>query len=241
MILAARLSLLAKRPPAYQVSDWESAVHDLGRAVGYGLEWVLDEPELVDAETGLRRQLETLPPEAPFGAFHNGDVVLARLCYAVVRQLKPACVVETGVCYGVTSAFILAALERNGKGTLHSIDLPPLGSDGDRFVGWAVTDGSSKSRWQLHRGVSGKILPALLQRTGPVDVFIHDSLHTYRNMRLEFELVWPHMPPGGVLISDDIQGNAAFQDFANRSDAAFRVAMRELEKDSLLGVLVKRI
>ena len=35
-------------------------------------------------------------------------------------------VVETGVAHGVTSRFILEALERNGRGFLWSIDLPPL-------------------------------------------------------------------------------------------------------------------
>jgi len=45
--------------------------------------------------------------------------------------------------------------------------------------------------------------------------------------------------PGGVIISDDIEGNSAFQEFAGRGDVAFHGAIRELQKDSLLGVLGK--
>ena len=36
--------------------------------------------------------------------------------YYLVRTRKPECVVETGVCNGMSSSVILAALERNGHG-----------------------------------------------------------------------------------------------------------------------------
>ena len=42
--------------------------------------------------------------------------------YALVRKLQPDSVVETGVYNGVSTASILAALDRNGHGRLHSID-----------------------------------------------------------------------------------------------------------------------
>lgn len=45
--------------------------------------------------------------------------------------------------------------------------------------------------------------------------------------------------PSGVIISDDIERNAAFQELAECSDVAFHAAIRELQKDSLLGVLAK--
>src|SRR5262249_37748499 len=44
--------------------------------------------------------------------------------YALVRHLRPAACLETGVYYGGNSAFILAALHCNGAGRLVSIDLP---------------------------------------------------------------------------------------------------------------------
>jgi len=45
------------------------------------------------------------------------------LLYAMVRALKPEVVVETGVANGVSSSFILKALDRNSRGRLYSIDL----------------------------------------------------------------------------------------------------------------------
>ena len=46
--------------------------------------------------------------------------------YALMRRLAPRTVVETGVCNGFSTAFILAALERNGAGELHSLDFPEV-------------------------------------------------------------------------------------------------------------------
>jgi hypothetical protein len=44
--------------------------------------------------------------------------------YALTRLLRPRHVVEVGVSSGVSSAYFLQGLERNGRGTLHSVDLP---------------------------------------------------------------------------------------------------------------------
>ena len=92
-----------------------------------------------------------LPPDAPFSLFHNGDFGLGRLCYMLVRVTRPSSVVETGVCYGVTSAFLLQAIRVNGNGCLHSIDFPPFGQSGDEFVGRLVPE-QLRSYWRLHRG-----------------------------------------------------------------------------------------
>jgi hypothetical protein len=54
----------------------------------------------------------------------------------------------------------------------------------------------------------------LLESLGDVDVFIHDSEHTYGTMMFEFKSVWPHLRRLGVLVSDDIEESRAFHDFA---------------------------
>jgi len=44
--------------------------------------------------------------------------------YNLIRDTRPSIVVETGVASGVSTAYILQALEDNRKGKLYSIDLP---------------------------------------------------------------------------------------------------------------------
>ena len=63
-------------------------------------------------------------------------------------------------------------------------------------------------------GDSRLVLPGLLSQLGQVDVFIHDSSHTYEDMKFEFETSYPHIRSGGLLLSDDADFNAAFPECA---------------------------
>lgn len=134
--------------------------------------------------------------------------------YAAVRALAPDCIVETGVANGVSSSYLLLALEKNGRGHLHSIGLEdaaflPLGKD----PGWLVPRWL-RPGWRVHLGDSREILPCLLKELGKIGIFIHDSLHTYDHMIWEFETAYPHLVSGGILISDDALWNNSFYDFA---------------------------
>lgn len=122
--------------------------------------------------------------------------------YLLVRAIKPRVMVETGVLYGASSAHFLAALAHNGGGDLHSIDLGvgPEEPPNDFFV-----PDDLKSRWQLIIGDSRRELPQLLAQVGPIDLFHHDSLHTFEHMTWEYETVLPHLTAGGVLSSDDVR------------------------------------
>lgn len=52
------------------------------------------------------------------------DLSIAPFLYVLCRISRPGVVVETGVGPGVSSTFILRALQRNRSGSLISIDLP---------------------------------------------------------------------------------------------------------------------
>lgn len=223
------------RPPSYRPEPWEVVVDGLEARLGPGLRAFLAEPALADVERDVSRAVEDLSSRAPFPLVYNADVSLARLCYAICRAVRPAVVVETGVAYGVTSAFILQALEVNGHGALHSVDRPPFVRDVERFVGCLVPT-ALRGRWRLHRGVSGRLLPRLLPRLRRADVFVHDSRHTYRNIRRELRTVTPYLAPDGVVIADDVDRNRAFQEWATWARPSFWSTARQAEKGSLLGV-----
>jgi hypothetical protein len=195
----------------------------------------LDEVEKLESEVAKRMQL--LEGIAPFTTAHHADFSLARLCYIVCRFLRPDIVVETGVAYGVTTAFILKALESNGKGNLHSVDLPPLGKNADKFVGYLVPE-ELKDRWVLHRGVSKRVFPELLPQLKKVDIFVHDSLHTYWNIRYELQSVTPYLSRPAIVIADDIQNNSAFQEWALKTSPTTWWTFQETDKDSVAGLAV---
>jgi predicted O-methyltransferase YrrM len=146
-------------------------------------------------------------------------------------------VVETGVGYGVTTAFLLQALAANGAGVLRSIDLPPLERGAEDYAGVLVPL-ELRARWMLHRGMSRRVLPGVLAEAGVVDLFVHDSMHTLENMRFELGQAWQRLARGGAIVADDIEGNAAFAELAEES-ATCAVAVRQAEKPALFGVAVK--
>ncbi|MBA2712656.1 MAG: class I SAM-dependent methyltransferase [Rubrobacteraceae bacterium] len=219
-------------PPSYETVLWERALEDLGRHFD-GVAAMLEEPALREVEEDTRRLLAELRPEDAFLPHWALDSVMARCCYLVCRLARPEVTVETGVAYGVSSAFILKALEANGRGTLHSVDLPPPRRGYERSWGVAVPE-ALKGRWRLHRGTSASVLPRLLQEISTVDLFVHDSLHTHRNMRREFDSIWPHLRKGGLLLADDIDRNLAFDELRRKDPALWRV-VRDRETSPLHG------
>jgi hypothetical protein len=84
------------------------------------------------------------------------------------------------------------------------------------------------------------VLPQLISRLSAIDIFLHDSLHTYRNMKCEFHTVWPKLSAGGILLSDDVELNRAFEQFTYRSSVLFAAVGREEKKDSHFGVIIKK-
>jgi hypothetical protein len=148
--------------------------------------------------------------------------------YALIRHMRAQTVVETGVLHGLTSAFMLEALRVNKSGVLISIDLPstfeggPSNADGfdDTLPprlppGWVV-DEALRPSWSLRLGSSADLLPEICREAGSVDIFLHDSEHTYATMQMEFETAWPAIREGGLLIADNIDCNTAFFDFCRK-------------------------
>jgi len=150
--------------------------------------------------------------------------------YRLLRELQPEVAVETGVCNGVSTAFLLLALEDNRKGFLHSIDLPEIAGeeyeegtfwDGKggavippgKKTGWMVPPGL-RERWRLVLGRSQDELSPLLERVGEIDFFMHDSEHSYECMSFEFRTAWSALRDGGILVADDVNVNEAWDEFA---------------------------
>jgi predicted O-methyltransferase YrrM len=178
----------------------------------------------------------TVQGETPRGHRYNTGRVTGRdgydeglRLYRLVRELRPKVAVETGVCNGVSTAFLLLALEDNGEGELHSIDLPEVaGEDYQEGTFWDGKGGAVippgkepgwmvpralRARWHLALGRSQDELPPLLERVSEIDFFMHDSEHSYECMSFEFRTAWDALREGGVLVADDVNVNTAWAEF----------------------------
>lgn len=166
--------------------------------------------------------------------------------YFVCLWMRPKKVVETGVHMGASSAFMLKALDITG-GILFSIDLPNVEynrDDGNRHwdvfpeeigSGFAIPQ-SLKNSWQLVIGDSRDQLANLLEQTEEIDIFHHDSMHTYDLMAFEYETAWKYLRQGGLLLSHDVNWNSAFVDFCEKHSVAYRIYKG---KHTDIGITVK--
>ena len=156
--------------------------------------------------------------------------------YVLCRLLKPEKVLETGIAYGNSSSFILQALNENKKGQLYSIDYVFRPWETREAIGSAIPS-ELRDRWHLIFGPTNKKLKKTLKDLGEIDIFFHDSLHTYKNMMFEFNAAWQHIKKGGFLLSDDINDNSAFYQFC--SSLKLNPVIIGENKKSFLGVLQK--
>ena len=105
----------------------------------------------------------------------------ALFLYWLVRQVKPRTIVQTGVCNGLSAAFMMLGLVKNGpEGRLHAIDLPAVFNAQDpawtveekvydfvipegRTSGWLVPE-AYRERFELWTGDAAELLPKMVDR-----------------------------------------------------------------------------
>ena len=170
--------------------------------------------------------------------------------YFLIRESKPETVIETGVHRGVSSLFILQALHDNNKGKLFSIDLPQAEYITDSNVSTKSILPTKKigicvpkylqNRWNLILGDSKNELPKILKKIKQLDVFLHDSKHTYEHMTWEFKTIWPHLNSNGILVSDDTNWNESFKDFCLQMDLEYIDIRRNIRDDGKFSILIKK-
>lgn len=156
----------------------------------------------------------------------TADVTLCNLIYKAVRLIQPDNILETGVWRGLSSYFLLSALEKNGGGALTSVDMPPMDPTRRVVVGEAVPD-HLRQRWSLLVGPASNLLPEACGRHAPIDLFVHDSEHSYRNMMFEFRTVWKHLRLGASMIVDDADWNDSVPDFCDEMGVDFASLRRD--------------
>ena len=159
--------------------------------------------------------------------------LLFSLCraFGVVRAL------ETGVAFGWSSLAILSAIAERPGAMLTSVDLPYLGANLDSLVGLAVP-ADLRDRWSLRRGADREELPAAIADTRPIDLAHYDSDKSYAGRRWAYPLIWEGLRQGGLLMSDDIEDNLAFLDFAAELSVEPMIVATP-RRDRLVGILRK--
>ena len=197
--------------------------------------------ELIQLESHIENKFKELELEKypskkkPYPVNYSINSDSRKFLYHIIRILKPKNIVETGVAYGASSAYILKALQDNGSGTLHSIDSVFRPWQSEEMIGVIIPE-NLKTKWNLVLGKSSNELQNLFD-TLDVDIFIHDSLHTYKNMTYEFNVALKKINENGLIISDDVLENDAFHDFTKEKN--LKNYLIKVEEDVGLGIIYK--
>jgi predicted O-methyltransferase YrrM len=136
--------------------------------------------------------------------------------YGLTRWLRPIVLVESGGFIGMSSAFILRALadEKLVTSKLYSIELSEDCEQGALIPeDLRFSPGFVPMRGRIEDFLKNDQLPR------SIDMFLHDSSHSYQHMLWEFNQFWPRLRDGGLLVSHDVQMNAAFPEFVTKTYA----------------------
>lgn len=130
--------------------------------------------------------------------------------YALVRLLRPSLVVETGTDKGLGSVVFAAALLRNGAGRLVTIDV-------NDFAG-SLIGGPYAAVVDVR---VGDAVAEVGEITEPIDVFLHDSLHTDEHETAEYTVAGPRLSESGVVLSDNAHVTTALPRWAEQHDRRY--------------------
>lgn len=124
--------------------------------------------------------------------------VEGELLFQIAVAVGAKRILEVGTSYGFSGLFWGAALQRVG-GTLHTIDISQKKFDSSRAtferagLGTAVVN---------HLGDAAEVVPKVARAGGPIDLAFMDS-GDKKSTRGLFDLVWPHIRPGGSVLTDN--------------------------------------
>jgi predicted O-methyltransferase YrrM len=203
--------------PEYEGSDLEHVFIDTELSEDQVISYL----EELRNDSLLSRQHQVLSQAVGINGYRAPVRGLA--LYVLVRHYGLEKIVETGSYFGQSTLYILLALDKNGKGVLHSFDAhpndvgwyPDLPDDFE--LGYIVPD-SLKDKWELHEGDINETLERGMEEIGEIDIFFHDSNHSEEHKNYEFDLAQDYLKDGGILASHDV-GHGNVSDGAPATDS----------------------
>ena len=158
------------------------------------------------------RQARVAAARSPAEMGGGGDL---DVLHYLVEHVQAMHVIETGVAYGWSSLAILLSLRNRPDARLISVDMPYVRRGTEDFVGCVVPE-TLHPHWTLIRLPDREGLPSAIATLGTVDLCHYDSDKSYVGRVWAYPTIWDGLRPGGYLISDDIEDNVAFSEFATR-------------------------
>ena len=130
-----------------------------------------------------------------------------KLMYQVVRAFKPVHCLELGTSLGISAAYQILALKRNGFGKLVTIEgAKPIAQLATQSLKSLQYDG-----FQVHEGKFVNVLPNVLNKDKPLGLVFIDGHHDERATEEYFDMIYPYLNEQAIVIFDDINWSTGMQ------------------------------
>ncbi len=114
--------------------------------------------------------------------------------------------------------------------------MPYPKENNEKYVGLVVPE-ELKKNWTLIREPDRNGLKKIISKIeGNIDLFHYDSDKSYEGREYAYNLIWPKLKVGGILISDDIEDNIYFSEFVKEKKSKFAVVKNN---DKYVGIIIK--
>jgi predicted O-methyltransferase YrrM len=123
--------------------------------------------------------------------------------YQLCRQVRPSATLETGLAYGFSTIFFLAARQKNDLGNHTAIDPLQLHTPGWAGIGLEHGRRFGGEHFQFLEETSATALARLAHEGRRFEVIFIDGSHLFDDVMLDFTLGALLCPPDGHIILDD--------------------------------------
>ena len=234
-LLKRRLWLHNDRHKEAEAKEWSSGLaiseaEALSQLVGLSVDEYRSLEELYPREIN---EAQTRVSNCPILMGGSGAL---NLIYYLTSHHRAENVLETGVGYGWSSLALLLAQQGVTDAKLISVDMPYPKAQNESYVGCAVPESLSGS-WTLLRLADRSGIPRAIRKLGQVDLCHYDSDKSYSGRKWAYPLIWKAIKRGGVFISDDIENNVAFKEFAESTGCKPVIVAAHGKR---VGVLIKK-
>ncbi|NQT75669.1 MAG: class I SAM-dependent methyltransferase [Candidatus Omnitrophica bacterium] len=183
--------------------------------------------------------------------------------YLLTKMLRPRIIIETGCNVGFSSTFIALAIKENDNGCMFYTMDPrlehyPQGSpisfkyshERQQEINYyslslrgkheplGIVPQDLRKYIIFKAGRSSNILPDLLKDNPKIDIFFHDSDHSYRNAIWECTTIWPYLRTGGYVLVHDVSHNLAFKEAFSKMEISTKEdnmgIVKKTDKDSIM-------
>ncbi len=144
------------------------------------------------------------------------------LLFNLSEAINAANCVETGVAYGWSSQALLKSIVKRG-GKLVSVDMPMIGQNDYHLIGCAVSK-NFKDSWKLLREPDKNgLIKAINLFSDKLDLIHYDSDKSYYGRVWSQPIIYNALRKDGLFVSDDIDDNSAFREFATNNNLDYSV------------------